>query len=85
MDRSKPKIFRHQSGLIQAVQAELEEVLEGTKVMVEKVKSDPPPKESLHPVDPGFYKITPGRDGNPELIDEVIFTKGKGLPPKANR
>lgn len=82
MDRSQPKIFRHQSGLIQAVQAELEEVLEGTKVMVEKVKSDPPPKESLHPVDPGFYKLLPGLDGNPELIDKVTLPKGKGSPAK---
>jgi hypothetical protein len=58
MNRSTPKIFRQQSGLMQAVKSDLEEVLKATVVMVEKVKSDPPPKGSLHPVEPGQYSIT---------------------------
>jgi hypothetical protein len=78
MDRSQPKIFRHQSGLIQSVQAELDGVLEATIAVVEKVKSDPPPKESLHPVDPGLYKLTSAdSDEHPGLIETVIFPKNR--------
>lgn len=75
---SQQKIFRHQSGLIQAVKTDLDQVLEDTIVMVEKVKSDPPPKESLHPVDPGLYKLTSAESGeHPGLIETVILPKGK--------
>lgn len=69
------KIFRHQSGLIQAVKSDLEEVLEATVVMVEKVKSDPPPKGSLHPVDPGLYSFTSENLGHPGLVEQIIFPK----------
>jgi hypothetical protein len=55
MNRFTPKIFRQQSGLMQAVKNDLEEILEATMVMVERVKSDPPPKGSLHLVTPGPY------------------------------
>jgi len=55
---AESKIFRHQSGLMQAVKSDLEDVLEATMAMVEKVKSDPPPKDTLHPVDPGLYSLS---------------------------
>jgi len=74
MDRPHPKIFRHQSGLMQSVKAELDGVLEATIAVVEKVKSDPPPKESLHPVDPGLYKLTSADSGeHPGLIETVVI------------
>lgn len=76
MDRSKSKIFRHQSGLIQAVQTDLDVVLEATRAVVEKVKSDPPPKESLHPVDPGLYKLNSSDSGeHPGLIETVVLPR----------
>jgi hypothetical protein len=76
MDRPSSKIFRHQSGLIQAVQADLDGVLEDTKVVVEKVKSDPPPKESLRPVDLGLYSLTSANSGeHPGLIEFVNLPK----------
>lgn len=74
---TQSKIFRHQSGLMQAVQADLEEVLEATVVMVEKVKSDPPPKESLHPVDPGLYSLNSANGEHPGLVEQIIFPKKK--------
>jgi hypothetical protein len=69
-----PKIFKHQSGLMQAVQADLKEVLKATVVMVEKVKSDPPPKGSLYPVDPGFYSIA-FDSTNPGLVEQIAYPK----------
>lgn len=80
---SESKIFRHQSGLMQAVKNDLVEVLEATLVMVEKVKSDPPPKESLHPVDPGLYSLS-GLD-RPELTERVILSGNLGLRPPTKR
>lgn len=74
---SEPKIFRHQSGLMQAVKNDLEEVLEATMVMVEKVKSDPPPKESLHPVDPGLYSLNSKSGEHPGLVEQVIILPKK--------
>jgi hypothetical protein len=74
---TKSKIFKHQSGLMQAVRDDLKEVLEATVVMVEKVKSDPPPKESLYPVDPGLYSFTSKNLGHPGLVEQVIFPKKK--------
>lgn len=72
MDRSTPKIFRQQFGLMQAVKSDLEEILEATVVMVERVKSDPPPKESLLPVELGQYSITPSTEnGHSGLVDQV--------------
>jgi hypothetical protein len=74
----EPKIFRHQSGLMQAVKTDLDEVLEATVVMVEKVRSDPPPKESLHPVDPGLYSVNHlDNIGHPGLVETVTTSKHK--------
>lgn len=75
------KFFKHQSGQIHAVQLEMNQVLEATKIMVEKVKSDPPPRESLHPIDQeaGFYRVVSGKSDHPELIDEIILPRNKGL------
>jgi hypothetical protein len=72
---AEPKIFRHQSGLMQAVKSDLEGVLEATLAVVEKVKSDPPPKGSLHPVGPGFYALTSENKEHPGLIETVILPK----------
>lgn len=72
---SESKIFRYQSGLMRAVKSDLKEVLEATMVMVDKVKSDPPPKESLHPVDPGLYSLTSASGEHPGLVEEVILFK----------
>lgn len=78
MDQSQPKIFRHQSGQIQAVKTDLDKVLEDTIAVVEKVKSDPPPKESLYPVDPGLYKLTSADSGqHPGLIETVVFPSNR--------
>ena len=74
---SHSKIFSHQSGLMQAVRADLEGVLEATKIVVEKVKSDPPPKGSLYPVDPGLYSLTSESVGHPGLIEQVSLPKKK--------
>ena len=76
MDRFKSKIFNHQSGIMGAVKSDLEEILEGTLVIVAKVKSDPPPKGSLYPVDPGLYTVTSENGSNPSLIDKVNLPKG---------
>lgn len=72
---TQSKIFSHQSGLMQAVKDDLKEVLESTVAMIEKVKSDPPPKESLHPVDPGLYSLTSKSGEHPGLVEHVFSPK----------
>lgn len=60
MSSASLKMFTKQSGQMQAVREELQEVLVATQEVVEKIKSDPPP--SLHPH--GFYQVIPvGVDG----------------------
>ena len=76
MNRPTSKIFRHQSGQMQAVQTDLDVVLEATLAVVEKVKSDPPPKESLHPVDQGIYKLSSEESkGHPGFTETVVRRK----------
>jgi len=59
------KLFRRESGEMQAVTRESRRILEITKKVIEKVKSDPPPglKKALPP-GAGLYKATP----DPETI-----------------
>jgi hypothetical protein len=68
------KFFKHQSGEVHAVQAELNQVLESTRVLAERVKSDPPPKESLFPID-GTYLLSSSSGIHPGLIEKVDLKK----------
>lgn len=83
MRMAESKIFRHQSGLIQAVRSDLEDVLEATRLMVEKVKSDPPPRESLHPVDPGIYSLSSTE--HPSLTEVVSLPGNLALRLSSKR
>ena len=79
---SESKIFKRQSGIIQAVKDDLEEVLEATMSMVEQVENPPLREETKPPVDPGLYRLS-GSD-HPELT-EVIDLSGVFIgktPPK---
>lgn len=55
-----PKLFRRESGQIQAVTEEARQILEVTKAFIDRVKSDPPPaiKKRLPP-GAGLYKGAP--------------------------
>lgn len=63
MTQPAPKLFKRQSGQMRAVKAEADEILEVTKAVVERVKSDPPPPLTRPklPSDAGVYKVTTPR------------------------
>jgi hypothetical protein len=73
---SSAKMFIKQSGQMQAVREELQEVLVATQEVVEKIRSDPPP--SLHPH--GFYQVSPGDDGIERVEVDAPFLNPGQMP-----
>lgn len=68
MTQAAPKLFKRESGQIRAVTKEAQEFLEVIKVVVNKVKSDPPPTispevppEEIRPQGPQLAKAFPDR------------------------
>jgi hypothetical protein len=56
------KLFRRESGQIQAVTEEAKQILEVTKAFIDRVKSDPPPPPAIRnrlPPGAGLYKGVP--------------------------
>lgn len=54
MAPAAPKLFKRESGQMRAVTREAQELLEVTKAVVDRVKSDPPPANSLSLPPEGF-------------------------------
>jgi hypothetical protein len=54
MSPAAPKLFKRESGQMRAVTKEAQELLEVTKAVVDHVKSDPPPANSLSLPPEGF-------------------------------
>jgi hypothetical protein len=79
MAQTAPKLFRRESGQIQAVTEESKQILEITKAFVDKVKSDPPPalKKNLPP-GAGLYKATP-------LAEHVVVPLPRAAVPRPDK
>lgn len=66
MAQPAPKLFKRQSGQMQAVKEEAREILEATKAVAEKVKSDPPPPLKRLPAGAGSYSVVANKNDDPE-------------------
>jgi len=69
----KPKFFKRQSGQIKAVREEVQAILDATRQVVEKVKSDPPPPALSQKGNPeaGTYSMVSGEVKDEEVIIDV--------------
>jgi len=88
MSDSTAKLFRRQSGQMQAVSEEAKEILEVTKAVMDKLTSDPPPAlKGKLPPGAGLYKVlTPGAEfetleGPPPPSSKRTGSAAKPLPP----
>lgn len=74
MSQGAPKFFKRQSGQMKAVADDVQEILEATKQLSEKVKTEPPPPPVVTkrvPPGSGVYKmVIPTRPPRVEKVKD---------------
>lgn len=71
-------LFRRESGQFQAVCSEVQEILTATKVVIEKIKTDPPPPIAKRLAGAGYYQMA----GRAAPVEQIRTAPGGAARPK---
>lgn len=71
-------LFRRESGQFRAVCSEVREILNVTKVVIDKIKTDPPPPIARRLAGAGYYQLT----GRAAPVEQIRTSPGGAARPK---